>query len=221
LRQKAACTREEWHRVLAIVIMGVFVIFFWMGFEQAGGTMNLFADKLTDRSLLGWEIPASYFQGVNPLLIVLLGPLFSIMWTRWDQSRFALSTPAKMGFGMIILGAGFVILAIAQGRADSVGKVGPQWLICVYLLHTIGELCLSPIGLSLVTKLAPVRLAALMMGVWFAASAIANYLAGILESLLADSAIPLYWFLVGSSVGAGVLLLLISPLLVRLMHEKT
>ena len=221
LRQKATCSREEWHRVLAIVIMGVFVIFFWMGFEQAGGTMNLFADKLTDRSLLGWEIPASYFQGVNPLLIVLLGPLFSIMWTRWDQSRFALSTPAKMGFGMIILGAGFVILAIAQGRADSVGKVGPQWLICVYLLHTIGELCLSPIGLSLVTKLAPVRLAALMMGVWFAASAIANYLAGILESLLADSAIPLYWFLVGSSVGAGVLLLLISPLLVRLMHEKT
>src|SRR5258706_7267650 len=220
-RQKATCTREEWHRVLGIVIMGVFVIFFWMGFEQAGGTMNLFADKLTDRSLLGCEIPASYFQGVIPLLIVLLGPLFSIMWTRWDQSRFALSTPAKMGFGMIILGAGFVILAIAQGRADSVGKVGPQWLICVYLLHTIGELCLSPIGLSLVTKLAPVRLAALMMGVWFAASAIANYLAGTLESLLADSAIPLYWFLVGSSVGAGVLLLLISPLLVRLMHEKT
>jgi POT family proton-dependent oligopeptide transporter len=220
-RQKTTCSREEWHRVLAIVIMGVFVIFFWMGFEQAGGTMNLFADKLTDRSVFGWEVPASYFQGVNPLLIVLLGPLFSIMWTRWDQSRFALSTPAKMGLGMIILGAGFVILAIAQGRADTVGKVGPQWLICVYLLHTIGELCLSPIGLSAVTKLAPVRLAALMMGVWFAASAIANYLAGILENLLADSAIPLYWFLVGSSVGAGLLLLLISPLLVRLMHGKT
>jgi proton-dependent oligopeptide transporter, POT family len=218
--QRRSCTRSEWHRVLAIVIIGVFVIFFWMGFEQAGGTMNLFADKLTDRSVLGWEMPASYFQGVNPLLIVLLGPLFSLLWTRWDQSRFALSTPAKMGLGMLILGAGFVILAVAQGRADTFGKVGPQWLLCVYLLHTIGELCLSPIGLSMVTRIAPVRLAALMMGVWFAASAIANYLAGILESLLADSGIPLYWFLVGSSVGAGILLLLLSPMLVRLMHGR-
>ena len=140
--QQRACTREEWHRVLAIVIMGVFVVFFWMGFEQAGGTMNLFADKLTDRALFGWEIPASYFQGINPLLIVLLGPLFSILWTRWDQSRYALPTPAKMGVGMIVLGAGFIVLAIAQGRADSLGKVGPQWLFFVYLLHTVGELCL-------------------------------------------------------------------------------
>lgn len=218
--QRRTCTTEEWHRVLAIAILCVFVIFFWMGFEQAGGTMNLFADKLTDRAIAGWEIPASYFQGINPLLIVLLGSLFSIMWTRWDRSRYALSTPAKMGLGMIILGAGFVVLAIAQGRAETLGKVGPQWLVCVYLLHTIGELCLSPIGLSMVTKLAPVRLGALMMGVWFAASALANYLAGILESLLAGSSIPLYWFLVGSSAGAGVVLLVISPWLVRLMHGK-
>ena len=219
-RQQRTCTRDERDRVLAIIIMCVFVIFFWMGFEQAGGTMNLFADKLTDRAIGSWEIPASYFQGINPLLIVLLGSLFSIMWTRWDRSRYALSTPAKMGVGMLILGAGFVVLAIAQGRADAVGKVGPQWLVCVYLLHTIGELCLSPIGLSMVTKLAPVRLGALMMGVWFAASALANYLAGILESLLAGSTIPLYWFLVGSSAGAGLLLLAISPWLVRLMHGK-
>ena len=218
--QKSSCSREEWQRVFAIVIMGVFVIFFWMGFEQAGGTMNLFADKLTDRAIFGWEMPASYFQGVNPLMIVLLGPLFSILWTRWDRSRFALSAPAKMALGMIILGAGFVVLAIAQGRADAVGKVGPQWLVCVYLLHTVGELCLSPIGLSMVTKLAPARLAAVMMGIWFAASAIANYLAGALEGLLAGSAIPLYWFLVGSSLGAGVLLLAITPMLSRLMHGK-
>ncbi len=218
--EQRACSREEWHRVLAIVIMGVFVIFFWMGFEQAGGTMNLFADKLTDRSLPGWDIPASYFQGINPLLIVLLGPVFSALWTRWDQSRFALSTPAKMGLGMIILGAGFIVLAIAQGRAETLGKVGPQWLFFVYFLHTIGELCLSPIGLSMVTKLAPARLAAIMMGIWFTANAIANYLAGILESLLAGSTIPLYWFLVGSSLGAGVLLLLITPLVKRLMHGK-
>ena len=218
--QRRSCSSEEWHRVLAIVIMGVFVIFFWMGFEQAGGTMNLFADKLTDRVFLGWEIPASYFQGVNPLLIILLGPVFSVLWTRLDQSRFALSTPAKMGAGMIVLGAGFVVLAIAQGRADTLGKVGPQWLLFVYLLHTIGELCLSPIGLSMVTKVAPARLAGIMMGLWFGATAIANYLAGTLENLLAGSTIPLYWFLVASSLGAGVLLLAITPVLKTLMHGK-
>ena len=218
--QRRTCSREEWHRVLAIVIVCVFVIFFWTGFEQAGGTMNLFADKLTDRALLGGEIPASYFQGINPLLIVLLGPLFSMLWTRWDQSRFALPVSAKMGVGILIMGAGFIVLAIAQGRAESLGKVGPQWLFFVYLLHTMGELCLSPIGLSLVTRLAPVRLAAITMGIWFTANAIANYLAGTLESLLAGSTIPLYWFLVGSSLGAGVLLLLITPLLKYLMHGK-
>ncbi len=218
--QQRICSREEWHRVLAIVIMGVFVICFWMGFEQAGGTMNLFADRLTDRTMLGWEIPASYFQGINPLLIVLLGPVFSAMWIRWDQSRFALPTPAKMGVGILIMGTGFIVLAIAQGRTETLGKVGPQWLFFVYLLHTMGELCLSPIGLSMVTQLAPARLAAIMMGIWFTANAIANYLAGILESLLASSSIPLYWFLVGSSLGAGVLLLLITPLLKYLMHGK-
>jgi POT family proton-dependent oligopeptide transporter len=125
-----------------------------------------------------------------------------------------------MGVGILIMGAGFIVLAIAQGHAETVGKVGPQWLFFVYLLHTMGELCLSPIGLSMVTRLAPVRLAAIMMGIWFTANAIANYLAGILESLLAGSSIPLYWFLVGSSLGAGVLLLLITPLLKYLMYGK-
>jgi len=218
--QLRTCTRDERHRVLAIVIVSIFVIFFWTGFEQAGGTMNLFADKLTDRTMLGWEMPATYFQGINPLLIVLLGPLFSMMWTRLDRSRFALPVSAKMGVGIIIMGAGFIVLAIAQGRADVVGKVGPQWLFVVYLLHTMGELCLSPIGLSMITRLAPVHLAAIMMGLWFTANAIANYLAGTLESLLAGSGIPLYWFLVASSLGAGILLLLITPLLKYLMHGK-
>lgn len=212
--------QEEWHSILAIMILGLFVVFFWMGFEQAGGTMNLFADKQTDRTVLGWEIPASFFQAINPLVIVALGPVFSMMWTRLDQSRFALSTPAKMGVGMIVLGLGFIVLAVAQGQAEVSGKVGPHWLVIVYVLHTMGELCLSPVGLSMVTKLAPVRLAALMMGIWYTANAIANYLAGVLENLLTQSAIPLYWFLVGSSVGAGVFLLLLTPILKKLMHGR-
>ena len=210
--------RDGMQRVLAILVMCAFVIAFWMGFEQAGGTMTLFADKQTDRHLLGWEIPASYFQSINPLVIILFGPVMAWIWTRIDSSRFAIATPAKMGWGMIILGLGFVLLYFAQQRAETLGSVGPLWLIGVYFLHTIGELCLSPIGLSMVTKLAPVRLASLMMGCWYIANAVANYLAGILESLLASTGFPLYGFLVATSIGAGVTLLLITPILKRWMH---
>ena len=213
-------TAQEWQRIIAILVMGFFVIFFWMGFEQAGGTMNLFADKLTDRDLLGWEIPASYFQAINPLAILALGPVMAALWLRIDTSRFALPTPAKMAFGLVFLALGFVVLAIGDARAQAVGKVGAQWLTIVYLLHTVGELCLSPVGLSMVTRLAPARVAALMMGIWYLANAAANYLAGILEELLKGSAIPLYWFLVGSSLGAAIVLFAITPILKRLMHDK-
>ena len=210
--------RHEIERIIAIFIMAVLVIFFWMGFEQAGGTMNLFADKLTDRHILGWEMPASYFQSVNPLLILVLAPLFALLWSRLNNAGIALSVVSKQAIGMLILGLGFVVLAVAQQRAELHGQVGPGWLLTVYLLFTAGELCLSPIGLSMVTQLAPSQLVSFMMGAWFTAMAIANYLAGTLEQLIAHSGIPLYWFLVGSSLGAGVLLLLLRPLLKRLMH---
>ena len=213
-------TRDEWRRIVSIGIMGCFVVFFWMGFEQGGGTMSLFADQKTDRTVFGWEIPASYFQAINPLAIVALGPLLSIMWTRIDSSRFAIPTPAKMGLGMIILGLGFAVLAIADARAQVAGKVGPEWLVMVFVIHTVGELFLSPIGLSMVTKLAPARLAAMLMGLWYTANAIANYLAGSLEAMLESTHIPLYWFLVGSSVGAGLVLLAITPWLKKLMGGR-
>jgi POT family proton-dependent oligopeptide transporter len=213
-------TAEEWQKIIAILVMGFFVIFFWMGFEQAGGTMNLFADKLTDRNLMGWEIPASYFQAINPLAILLLGPVMAALWLRLDTSRFSLPTPAKMAFGLVFLALGFIVLAIGDSRAQAIGKVGPLWLTVVYLLHTVGELCLSPVGLSMVTKLAPARVAALMMGIWYLANAAANYLAGILEDLLKGTSMPLYWFLVGSSLGAAIVLFAITPLVKRLMHER-
>ncbi len=213
-------TRVEFHRVLAIVILGFFVVLFWMGFEQAGGTMNLFADQHTDRRLFGWEIPASYFQALNPLMIFLLAPLFSIFFVWVDRRRGAVSAPVKMALGMIILGFGFLVLAVAQEHAEAVGRVSPVWLVLVYLFHTVGELFLSPVGLSTVTRLAPVQIASLMMGVWFTAIAVANYLAGTLEAMLADSGLALYWFLVMTSIGAGVVLLLLSPLIRRLMHQS-
>jgi len=213
-------SRGERNRIVAILIMALFVVFFWMGFEQAGGTMNLFADQLTDRVVLGWEIPATYFQAINPLLILLLAPLFAVFWLRLDRSRFALSAPAKQGIGLILLGLGFGVLALAQARAEAVGQVGPQWLLAVYFLHTSGELFLSPIGLSMVSRLAPVHLVSMLMGLWFIAIAVASYLAGTLEALLAGTGLPLYGFLLASSVGAGVFLLLLTPWLKRLMQDS-
>ncbi|MGV6859154.1 MAG: peptide MFS transporter [bacterium] len=217
---RPALSLEEKHRIAAIFILGLFVVFFWMGFEQAGGTMNLFARDYTDRNLFGWEMPASYFQSLNPLLILIMAPVFSVAFMMLDRSPYALSTPTKMACGMIILGLGFAVLAFAQERADVVGKVSPFWLVVVYWLHTVGELFLSPVGLAMVTRLAPLQLGSLLMGLWFTGIALANYLAGTLESILQSWDIPLYWFLVGSSVGAGLLLLLFTPLIKYLMHEK-
>jgi POT family proton-dependent oligopeptide transporter len=211
-------SRVERERLIVIGVVGFFWIFFWMGFEQAGGTMNLFAYELTDRVILGWEMPATWFQAANPLFIFLLAPFMSMAWVRLDRSRYALSPIAKQGIGMMILGLGFVVLAIADARAEALGRVGPQWLLAVFFLHTVGELFLSPIGLSMVTKLSPARLGSLVMGLWFTTIAIANYLAGTLEQILAGTGIPLFWFLVASSVGMGALLLALSPLLSRWMH---
>jgi proton-dependent oligopeptide transporter, POT family len=210
--------RDDLERVLAIIVLGAFNVFFWMGFEQAGGTMNLFADQLTDRVVFGWEIPTSFFQSINSIAILALGPVLSAFWTRIDASPRAPSAPAKMAIGMIILGLGFVILAIAQQRADRFGQISPLWLTGVYVVHTIGELCLSPIGYSLVTRVAPARMVGLMMGTWFCFYGAGNYLAGTLESLLTESKIPLYQFLVASSVGPGLALLALVPLLRRWMH---
>jgi len=214
-------TVEEWQRLAVVLVICVFVIFFWMGFEQAGGTMNLFADRQTDRHVWGdWEFPASWFQSVNPAFILIFGVPFALLWARNDRWKHGLSTPAKMGVGMIVLGLGFVVMYFGQQVAIEQGKAGIGWLMMVYFLHTMGELCLSPIGLSLVTKLSPTRVVSLMMGVWFAASALADYLAGQLKAIVTHFDLPLWEFLIGSSIGAGVLLLVLTPLLKRWMHGK-
>jgi POT family proton-dependent oligopeptide transporter len=210
--------RGDFERVLAIVVLGLFNVFFWMGFEQGGGTMNLFADSLTDRVVLGWEIPATSFQSINSVAILVFGPVLSAFWTRMDRTPRALSSPAKMGIGLLVMGLGFVVLALAQHRADLFGKVSPLWLTSVYVVQTIGELCISPIGLSMVTKVSPPRMVGMMMGLWFCFFGAGNYLAGTLESLLIESKIPLYQFLVGSSFGSGLVLLAMVPLLKRWMH---
>ena len=217
---KQPLTRAEWTRITAVLILIVFVAFFWMGFEQAGGSMNLFADKQTDRHLGSFEIPSTWFQSINPLLIILLAPFFSMLWTAINKSRFSLPDVAKQALGMIVLGLGFVVMYVAQTRANQFGPVGPEWLFWVYALHTIGELMLSPVGLSLVSRVAPHRIAALLMGIWFIANGIANKCAGALEGLLAGSGIPPYAFLLASSIGMGVLLLILTPTLNRMLQAR-
>jgi POT family proton-dependent oligopeptide transporter len=213
-------TGAEWSRVIAVCIVVFFSIFFWMGFEQAGGSMNLFADKQTERTLAGFEVPASWFQTINPALILLLAPFFSMMWTAINRSRFSLPDTAKQGLGIVVLGLGFVVMYLAQTRADSLGPVSPLWLASAYTLHTLGELMLSPVGLALTSRAAPARIAALLMGVWMFSSAAGNYLAGSLESLMNGTGIQPYLFLTISSIGMGVLLLLLTPILHKMLEKR-
>ena len=213
-------TAAEWKRIVAICVLTMFSIFFWMGFEQAGGSMNLFADKQTARSIGGFDVPSSWFQSINPFAIMLLAPVFATIWTALNRSRFALPDPAKQALGLITLGLGFVVMYRAQVLADATGPVSPLWLGLVYLLHTMGELMLSPVGLALTSRAAPARVAALLMGVWMLSSAAGNYLAGALEKIMNGTGIPPYLFLTESSIGAGILLLVLTPVLHKMLRSR-
>jgi proton-dependent oligopeptide transporter, POT family len=213
-------TGKEWQRIVAICILTMFSIFFWMGFEQAGGSMNLFADKQTARAIGDFSVPASWFQSINPFAILLFAPVFATIWTALNRSRFALPDPAKQSLGLITLGLSFILMDRAQNLADAVGLVSPLWLAGAYFLQTLGELMLSPVGLALTSRAAPARVAALLMGVWMLSSAAGNYLAGALEKIMNGTGIAPYKFLWMSSIGAGVLLLLLTPVLHRMLRAR-
>lgn len=210
--------KDQWSRMGAILVFCFFNVFFWSGFEQAGGTFNLFARDMTDRMLGSFEIKASWFQSVNAIMIVGLAPVFSILWV-WLGRRNP-NTPVKFGLGLLLLSLGFVIMFAADSKATTTNLVSPLWLVGVYLLHTMGELCLSPIGLSMISKLSPPKITSLMMGLWFASIALANYLAGALRSIL-ETYLPdmnLFLFLVMTSGSAALLMFVISPWLKKLMR---
>ena len=176
-------TREERDRVLVIYIISFFVIFFWAAFEQAGASLTYFADEQTNRMIFGWEMPASYFQTFNALFIVTLAPVFAWLWPVLNRHRLEPASVSKQAIGLFLLSLGYLLIAVGvRGVAPGV-KVSMFWLVGLYFLHTIGELCLSPIGLSMVNKLAPVRFASLLMGVWFLSTATANKFAGMLSGL--------------------------------------
>ena len=177
-------TKIETQRITVIFILAFFVIFFWGAFEQAGASLTLFADRQTERTLFGWEMPASYFQSVNPLAVIALAPIFSIIWGFLYMRKLEPSSPKKMALGLTLVALGYVVIAIAVKGLGIDEKVSMWWLIALYIIHTCGELCLSPIGLSMVSKLAPLRLSSLMMGTWFLANAAANKFAGTLSALI-------------------------------------
>ena len=213
----------DWQRLGVILVVGLFSMVFWMGFEQAGGVLNLFADNRTDRTLHGAmqaPIAASMLQSVNPFLIFTLAPLFSILWYKLDQTRFKLTSSAKMGLGLVLLGVGFLVMSQADKLAGPDGKVGAEWLFGFYFFSTVGEICLSPIGLSLVNKLAPAKIASLMMAVWFLCTAVANYMAGILEHELEPYHVNLFVFLLIVSVVSGLILLALTKPLKRMSHGR-
>jgi POT family proton-dependent oligopeptide transporter len=213
-------TAAEWKRIVAICVVTIFSVFFWMGFEQAGGSMNLFADQQTQRTMWGFEVPASWFQSINSGAILVLGPLFAIMWAWMNRSRYPLPDSAKQAIGLIVLGLSFVLMDRAKILADAAGPVSPMWLFYAYLIQTVGELMLSPVGLALTSRAAPARVAALLMGVWMLSNAAGNYLAGTLGKIMDGTGIAPYKFLYMASIGAGILLLLVTPILHKMLRSR-
>jgi proton-dependent oligopeptide transporter, POT family len=176
-------TKIERQRILVIFVVALFVIFFWSAFEQAGVSLTFFAEEQTNRKLFGWEMPASYFQFFNPAFIVIFAPIATIIWAKLSARDREPASPYKQAIGLFLLALGYLWIAFGVQGLDPEVKVSMMWLIGLYWLHTMGELALSPIGLSMVVKLAPLRFTSLLMGVWFLAIATANKFAGTLSAL--------------------------------------
>jgi POT family proton-dependent oligopeptide transporter len=220
--------REDRDRIFAALFLIFGSILFWALFEQAGSSLNLFTDRYVDRA----GVPASVFQSINPIYIILLAPLFAWLWVKLGRAGMEPSAPAKFGFAMLQLGAGFLVL-VAGANAAGIDVPTPViFIFLLYLLHTTGELCLSPVGLSAMNRLAPAHMASLIMGTWFFASATGNFAAGLIaaatgsesasgEAAGKDTVLDVYSTVGWIAIGVGVAVLLISPLIKKLMHLDT
>ncbi len=222
-------TRDEQKRVGVIAIFFLCAAMFWAGFEQAATTFNLFAQDFTDRSLFGGSFadgmhPATWYQSANPTFVVLGAPVFAWLWVFLAKRNLDPSAPAKFGLGLLQLGIGFGIMMLAaQLILSSGGKVGPVWLLMTYMVHTMGELCLSPVGLSNVTRLSPKRFVGQMMGTWFLGSALGNLVAGIVGGHVGSGAVDEMpsQFLTMACIagGAGIAMLVATPTIKKMMGE--
>jgi POT family proton-dependent oligopeptide transporter len=203
---------EERKRSAAILVLFLSSAVFWFAFEQAGSSLNLFAEGSVDRWVHGYQFPASWFQLVQPFFIITLAPVFAWLWVKLGKREP--SSPAKFAFGLFFVSAGFILLVpVAGGQA-----VSPLWLIGTYFLHTLGELSLSPVGLSAMTKLAPTRVVGMMMGLWFVSTGAGNYLGGRMASLYGSMTIPtLFAIDAAFAMAAAIAMVLLLKPTVRLM----
>jgi len=209
-------TSEERRRLYVIGLLFLGATLFWSQFEQAGSTLNLFADRNTRTNVLGWTFPSSWFQAANALFIIAFAPLFAWMWLRLARRRLEPSSTTKFGVGLVLAGAGFALLIVPASYGEGV-RVSPMWLLGTYLLHTWGELALSPVGLSAMSRLAPARIGGLVMGVWFLAAAAGNYVGGRMGAFY--GAMPLgtlFGAVATFGVLAGILMLLVAGPIGRL-----
>jgi proton-dependent oligopeptide transporter, POT family len=214
-------TKVERNRVIVIVVLVLACAMFWAGFEQAGSSLNLFALRYTLRDFGGFEIPAAWFQSLNAAFIILLAPLYSMFWVWLGRRQMDPTAPTKFALGLIIMGTGFAVMMGAAMLVTSGQQVLPTWLIFTYLLHTMGELALSPVGLSSMTKLAPRRFVGQMMGMWFMCTGLGNILAGLIAGEFNAEAVDqmpsLYLQITLTAVGSGLLLFVFLRPLKRLM----
>ncbi len=226
-----AVTREkvERDRMIGLTILLFANMFFWALFEQAGSSLNFFALNCTDRTIFGWTMPASWFQSVNAVCIIAFAPVFVQLWKKLDESKKNPSIPVKFGIGILPLGLGFGVLILAINMAGDSKTIPMLWLIALYALHTLGELCISPVGLSAMTKLAPPSMSGMVMGAWFMSIAVGNYSAGRLAAAVGSAGgdggvaalkdyVGVYSPAMIASFGVGVFFLLIAPLVNKLLH---
>ena len=226
--RKEPLTAVERDRIKVIMVLGLFTVVFWAGFEQAGGPMNIFTNEYTDRNIGSFEVPTTWFQSLNAIFIVVFAPVIASIWIRLGDKEP--NSPVKFALGLILLGIGFVFMmgAVMEMDGDPTNKSSMWWLVGAYFFHTMGELCLSPIGLSMVTKLAPLRIASLMMGAWFLFIAIANKVGGIVGSFIGHgnttqeeqlaNAMSIFGGIFITAVASGILLYFMADKLVDWMH---
>ncbi|MGL4853554.1 MAG: peptide MFS transporter [Phocaeicola sp.] len=229
ITDKSLSTIEK-KRIGVIYIIAFFVIFFWAAFEQAGASLTFFADEQTDRFIGNWEMPTTYFQSFNAIFIVVLAPVFASLWVFLGKKGMEPASPVKQSIGLFLLAMGYLIIAFGVHGVDHNVKVSMLWLTSLYLVHTMGELCLSPIGLSMVYKLSPARFSSLMMGVWYLSTSAANKLAGMLSGYYPEGGVAknfmgysvenlfdFFMLFVFMSGAAAVILFLLSSSLKKLM----
>ncbi|MBT2557650.1 peptide MFS transporter [Hymenobacter sp. ISL-91] len=223
---KEPLTKEETDRMAVIFIITLFVVFFWAGFEQAGSSLTLYTDKFINREVAGFLIPTSWFQSVNAGFIVLLGAPIAALWVTLGRKGKDLSIPVKMGLGMVLLGVGFLFMVGAVMErggdvADQSIKASIWWLIATYFFHTVGELCLSPVGLSMVSRLSPPALTSMLMGVWFLAPFVAQIAGGYIAKYVEElGALMVFSLIAGFVIMAGLILILLAKKLFHMMHGR-